>query len=875
MAANIFTGATNSLFSVATNWSLGTVPTSTDTHTTTFDASSPNCTVNVASNCQSLDFTGYANVLTMSSQLNVTTGTVTFQANQSSRIAGTQSLTLTGNCSIIANGATWNTGISTATAASTKTLTGTLTISGLFIANMVGGGVFNGGTLILNGGLSTQQIQTGTTAITLGGGTWSGGQTISNPITIAGNITLGTTVTALNTTITYSSGTVTVTGSTATFRTCTLNTSGMTWNTVTFGPSNTCTLTSDLNCDTFLFPAGNATVVNGAFNINCNNLTGGSAGTMAGTATIRMIGTGTWSMSTGVLANNLIFDSTGTITVSGAVTYQTGTITYTTGTVITTGSTLGILLDTVLATNGILWNDISITVTAITLTLLNNLTCLGSFYYYGSINSLTLNGNILTIGGNFRATLLTTGVITGTTDIVLNGTGIMSTDSVTGTGGVRNNITINTSGTITIGTTFAYATNTITYTTGTVITTGSTLLIIASATLATNGIIWNNITLGTTLTLTLTTALNINGTFIPCTGGVTVTINTSTVNISGNLSVQGTGGIVTGTSLFNINGTGTWSHTSTTTLRNSMNINTVGIFTISGTVYYNTGTLTYIAGNVNTSGSNLTISATTTLDLGLMPTALNNLITSGASQTITLLSDLYVSGTVTLSSSGTPIWTGNTLYIGGNLIHQTNSVHSGTTTFVMNGTGTYSAASINCVIRNNFTINTTGKITFGAIIAYNTGTFTYLSGKVVVPKNSIMYVLGSTTLINCHKINFDTVQFNQNNIITMNEFFSGSPNKPVKVQSANLLNYIITFQNGYEKIAKFVKVSNMTLTNTAASRGSLLILNNKGKYFRGSNNIGNIRYTNTTPNGIAKGDPTVPNQMTAPIGGYLSDPVFN
>jgi hypothetical protein len=109
----------------------------------------------------------------------------------------------------------------------------------------------------------------------------------------------------------------------------------------------------------------------------------------------------------------------------------------------------------------------------------------------------------------------------------------------------------------------------------------------------------------------------------------------------------------------------------------------------------------------------------------------------------------------------------------------------------------------------------------------------------------------------------------------MNEFFSGSPNKPVKVISSALANYNITFQNGYEKIAKFVKISNLTLTNTAASRGSLLILNNKGKYFRGSNNIGNIRYTNTTPNGIAKGDPTVPNQMTAPIGGYLSDPVFN
>jgi len=260
-----------------------------------------------------------------------------------------------------------------------------------------------------------------------------------------------------------------------------------------------------------------------------------------------------------------------------------------------------------------------------------------------------------------------------------------------------------------------------------------------------------------------------------------------------------------------------------------------------------------------------------------MPTPLNNLTTSGASPTITLLSDLYVIGIVTLSTSGNPVtWTGSTLYIGGSLNNTVASTQTGTTAFVMNGTGTWTSTSGACIIRNNFTINTTGKITFGAIVAYNTGTFTYLSGKVVVPKTSTFSIIQNTTLINCHKINFGIVSIPSTATITMNEFFSGSPNQPVRVQSSTLgANYTITFQNGYEKIAKFVKVSNLTLTNTAASRGSLLILNNKGKYFRGSNNIGNIRYTNTTPNGIAKGDPSVQNQMTAPIGGYLSDPVFN
>ena len=177
------------------------------------------------------------------------------------------------------------------------------------------------------------------------------------------------------------------------------------------------------------------------------------------------------------------------------------------------------------------------------------------------------------------------------------------------------------------------------------------------------------------------------------------------------------------------------------------------------------------------------------------------------------------------------------------------------------------------MLRNNTFIN--GNITISGSVAFNSATLTYSSGTVVA-KGSTLNIQQVATLINIHKINFDTVIISSGFTITMNEFFSGSPNLPVKVQASSAAtNYTITFQNGFEKIAKYVKVSNLTLTNTASSRGSLLILNNKGKYFTGGNNIGNIRYTNSSPNGIAKGNPTVPNSMTAPIGGYVSDPIFN
>ena len=568
---------------------------------------------------------------------------------------------------------------------------------------------------------------------------------------------------------------------------------------------------------------------------------------------------------------NTLSLTSGTLSIAGNLTFSTGM------TITGTSVTFAFNANATWTSNGKTWTgNYIINTSTLTITLADNAIIGGNITHSSSGGVHTFNGFTLSVNGNITASSGRT--FTGTTKYIFSTT---TTQTITVSGTFQSDIDINASGTVTFGT-FNYNTGTLTYITGTVDTTGSTLNLsnAGTPTLATNGISWNNITISTGTIVTLTNALDVNGTFTYGSGGSGVTLNGSTATFAGNITASGTsdgGSTLSGTTNIIIDGTGTWSHDSTfnATITNNLTINTAGTLTLGSKVGYNTGTLTYIAGTVVTSGSTLTIAGSAILNLGLMPTPLNNLTTSGASPTITLLSDLYVIGTVTLSSSGTPVWTGNTLYIGGNLTHSTNSTQTGTTTFVMNGTGTWASTSINCIIRNNFTINTTGKITFGALIVYNTGTFTYLSGKVVVPKNSIMYVSGSTTFINCHKINFDIVQFNQNNIITMNEFFSGSPNKPVTVRSINLLNYNVTFQNGYEKIAKFVKVSNLTLTNTAASRGSLLILNNKGKYFRGSNNTGNIRYTNTKPNGIAKGDPTVPNQMTAPIGGYVSDPVFN
>jgi hypothetical protein len=96
----------------------------------------------------------------------------------------------------------------------------------------------------------------------------------------------------------------------------------------------------------------------------------------------------------------------------------------------------------------------------------------------------------------------------------------------------------------------------------------------------------------------------------------------------------------------------------------------------------------------------------------------------------------------------------------------------------------------------------------------------------------------------------------------MNEFFSGSPSLVTNIVS-NGSNYTIAFQDGFEKIAKFIDIASCTL-----SKPLQLLLITKTK--KSSTNIG-IRYINQSPNGIAKGEPSI-NLTTYGAGGLLADP---
>ena len=381
------------------------------------------------------------------------------------------------------------------------------------------------------------------------------------------------------------------------------------------------------------------------------------------------------------------------------------------------------------------------------------------------------------------------------------------------------------------------------------------LSISSSTTITSNGVVWNNLLafFGSSQTYTLADNLTVTGN-INISGSGSTIFTGNTLYISSNLTITTTTTISGGTE-FVFNGTGTWSHTNIGSIRNNVTIDTTGTLTIGTNIYYNTGTLTYINGTVDTSGSTLNIALATTLNTSGM-TWNNVTITSGIQ---TLLSDLNVQN---LASGGGGTNTINGLFnvnVSGNLT--ANGVVIGTATIVLIGTGTWTATNGSNTFRTPVIINANGIITLANTLECG-GNLTYIKGTVKANNTTISFT--TSTLINLHKLIFKNVLLGASTTITMNEFFSGSPSLVTNVNSTSGSNYTIAFQDGFEKISKFVNISSCTLSKPL----QLLVLT-KSKI--NSRNSG-IRYINQSPNGISKNKPSIINQTTYNSQMLINDP---
>lgn len=362
MAANNFTGAVNATWGTLGNWSLAAVPTAGDGNVATFTALSPACTVDSSARvCNAIDFTNYANTITMTNTITVS-GDITLGSGMT--FAGASALISATAGNRTSNGKTVNIPL-TLTGGVTHTFLDNWAVSGLLTlgsgaSNTVLNGLF---TISASGSLTVGTSSgsvSGTTSIAL-----TGTGTLTGPTgagALKNNLTINTagTITGASGTFGYNTGTFTYTGGTVNFSALALScilsttfsgfTSAATWNGMTFsGATQTFTLTGSDLCSSALVTVGSGTqsdtFTGGTVTISGGGLRhGGSTGIISGTTVFRITNTATLdapSLTAGKISNPITLNAPGsTITISDPFACDLGQVLLTAaGSVVTTAGT--------------------------------------------------------------------------------------------------------------------------------------------------------------------------------------------------------------------------------------------------------------------------------------------------------------------------------------------------------------------------------------------------------------------------------------------------------------------------------------------------------------------------------------------------------
>ncbi len=297
----------------------------------------------------------------------------------------------------------------------------------------------------------------------------------------------------------------------------------------------------------------------------------------------------------------LTFNST--LTLTSTCTFVSGmTIAGTAGTLILTGAS------TITSGGKTLTCAFSMLTNAITITLGDNWTVNGLVSISPTSGTATFNGNQMTCAGGFTGPT-STGNVAGTTKFVLTG----GTWSQAGGGSLATDVDL--AGNVTVsGIVICGATSkTLTYVSGTITVTGSTLRLPNGSTIATAGMTWNNITLGSGVSVTLNSRLNWSGTLSP------VTAANTAMTFGGTGALNGTGAVDLSVSTSGY----------TLTLNNTGGLVTTGTLTIGNAATTFAGSAGFTVGTLTT--ATLTASRTHTLTFGntyTVTTALSNVGTS-------------------------------------------------------------------------------------------------------------------------------------------------------------------------------------------------------------------------------------------------------
>ncbi len=844
--------------------------------------------------------------LTLGANIYYNTGILTYTAaNLVDTTTNSTTLTINGSCTLATNGISWVNISNVATA--------TITLSN----DLVWTNNWNvtAGTISFSGANNLNPASTANIA-------FSGSSTVSikNNIQVT-NATVG--VTTINTNQIAISGNLTVASTTSGSTTLLINGTGsQSWTHITANYlSNSVTInkasgTLTLGA-TIYYSTGTLTYTAGTVNTTTNSTT------LRYNAAVIL---NTWSsaLNDGITWVNIVFQGGTVTTTINTDLVWSGTFTQTSGTLSFngTGSLAPVSTANLTLSSGISFsvkNNIQITNLSLnnsqllnnTVSILGNLTVNSA--QSGSNSVINFNGTgsqtwSHSVASSFTATPITINKPTGA--LTLSGQIYFQGSSLT------------------------YTANS-----SSVITTGSTFNIAASSTLTTSGITWNainwsggTITLANALTatglITVTHAAPVlNGSDLYANGGMNYTAS----NISGNFS------FISGTSTIRFEGTGSWTSPNYGTYRNNVIINPTGSFSIN--VTYVLGTITYSSSNGGTiSSAYVTVgyyTATSSIGLSRSVTfntndmlwnqiycmSYTNSNVSPTASTITCLSNLNVYqlffasiGTGQLDSftfsfsegfNITNLYNLNldarvtvnlgkdlvteTLIFGTGIYQRLNNFSvkvnrlltssasqgaiaiQGSTKIIMANKSSWQRTDGNTTLYFNMEFQ--GNITFGTtafptmVFAGNTLAYTGTNVSSPVGRGSFQ-IASNATLTNLNKIVFTNLIISSGVTLTMNEFFSGSANIITPIQASSTTNYTITFTDNFEKIAKFVNISGCTLSRP---QQLLLITNSK----KSSTNTRGIRYINSLPNGIPKGEPSTMNSLGFSTSNYLAgDPAF-
>ena len=390
----------------------------------------------------------------------------------------------------------------------------------------------------------------------------------------------------------------------------------------------------------------------------------------------------------------------------------------------------------------------------------------------------------------------------------------------------------------------------------------SALILTANGTFTSNGkTLSGALTINAALTITITDDLRITG-LLTFNGSATQSCAITglfNIYIGSAITFVGSGYSVSGTATFLVTTTCTWTHNSTSYLINPLTINCVAntlTFSTNGLRCGGGGTTTYLSGNI--AGTKLIL-----ITLSRVLNVSDMVWTSATIQsgTVTLLSDWNI-GSLTLSTTAVAINGAFNVNATNGLIISNASAFTGTATLNLLG-GTWSTSFP--AATNSISIVLKGDVTISGTVS-KSGTLTYTSGKITVA-GSTLAIIAAATLINMDKMTWNIVTVTAGTTVTMNKFFSGIPTKKTTIRSSVAGTvYTITFQDTFEKTAKFVNTSDCSLTR----KGQLLMLTPNSD--KGGNS--GIRYINQSPNGIAKNAPSIIDPITYPSFGLAADPCF-